>query len=840
MTPAAARFLWVGGLILVAAGCGPAPARNPPGPPAIPRIGPTASTPPPLTLRPAALPPGARAHLPALDGDRFSVTLAPGPSLSTAALRTQIVDPILEAVGATGVTLGSPDAPRSQPVANVDALLARPRAGKTLETIERAEGRPAGSLRADLARRELHHVFAQVVDGVPVEHAGVIAAQREGDGIHAVNGALLARFTVVNRSALGSKAAAAAATREIRTLPGVGPALAAGEPAAVLLAVGRDGAGRARLHHAYRVDVTARYRRMAAPFRVWIDAESGRLLKADPLFGATAAQGHAWSPDPGSPPVARTFEVDPARSSKYTLRLADVFDRLDYRGDGYNGSDVSVSKTSSGSSGSLANFGQSSINNPAGAVCAVGGNRAFQQVHAYATLSTLREQVIAAGIDEPFPATPWQVIVERRGGNDPSTGECQSWSTMMFGACAGYYAPDCPDAVNDNAHDAQLNHAHDATILAHELGHNITLRLTSGRPGDWCGKRPKHCPVVHSPTGLEDMADFWAAHLLSTTCIGGWMGKNVGGKDHSRNCQPGHQEDWLLPRRLEITPTLDPANPADHFPEKRSTGIGCSEYCDGQIVGAALWQVRAGLERRFPSTGVATFGARVQSAMRRTGLGPGIYPPYMDTQIYQLLYDIALELTREWPGSADAHSVNKVTTGLARAGLFLVPYQCLVVSGTPPEACPPGAGGGDAVVDVDADYLAPGAAAPAFSVWTGPRYRLVVPYGAAVIQNPPPCHPAFKVEISSDPQFPAAATADSGWLTVNTQALSDGVGECRGAWTPAVADWDRVKSGASRIYYRARTRDASGGNERISTSPAQGLFDVPPPFAQITPAGRPQ
>ena len=42
----------------------------------------------------------------------------------------------------------------------------------------------------------------------------------------------------------------------------------------------------------------------------------------------------------------------------------------------------------------------------------------------------------------------------------------------------------------------------------------------------------------------------------------------------------------------------------------------------------------------------------------------------------------------------------------------------------------------------------------------------------------------------------------------------------------------------SRVYYRARTQDASGGNERLSTSPGNGLWTVPPPYAVITANGK--
>ena len=49
---------------------------------------------------------------------------------------------------------------------------------------------------------------------------------------------------------------------------------------------------------------------------------------------------------------------------------------------------------------------------------------------------------------------------------------------------------------------------------------------------------------------------------------------------------------------------------------------------------------------------------------------------------------------------------------------------------------------------------------------------------------------------------------------------------------------DALQAGGSRVYFRARTRDALDGNERVSTRPGGGLWTVPPPYAVITPDGR--
>lgn len=55
------------------------------------------------------------------------------------------------------------------------------------------------------------------------------------------------------------------------------------------------------------------------------------------------------------------------------------------------------------------------------------------------------------------------------------------------------------------------------------------------------------------------------------------------------------------------------------------------------------------------------------------------------------------------------------------------------------------------------------------------------------------------------------------------------------------AEWDALKgtTGDVKIYYRARTRNSADMNEKISTSPANGLFTVPPSYIIANDAGTP-
>jgi hypothetical protein len=71
---------------------------------------------------------------------------------------------------------------------------------------------------------------------------------------------------------------------------------------------------------------------------------------------------------------------------------------------------------------------------------------------------------------------------------------------------------------------------------------------------------------------------------------------------------------------------------------------------------------------------------------------------------------------------------------------------------------------------------------------------------------------------------------------VDTDPTTTDTPECFGTWTPGRGPWAALQAGKA-IYYRARTRDAADGNERLSTKPG-GLWTVPPPYALITLDGR--
>jgi hypothetical protein len=801
-----------------------------------------------LRVDPGKLPPGARAHLPALDGDPVFVALASQgtPARTTQEVLSQVVVPVLDAMGFDR---------------GPDALTMPPDGGVTQpgpRTTEAGRNRDARA-RDGAGRVEIQYAFQQVHEDVPIEHAGLIVSGWSDQGVTSVRGTLFNQYRVGNRVVLDARAAVPAAIKALGGLKGVRVAESAKPdelPRLVLLGAGTERASRRLLlRYAYRISLPAALAGQGAPFLLWLDAERGDILRLETQIRNVNARGTVVNRDPANGTSVVAFQVDPASNGQYTLRLLlpppGVSDRVACKGP--NCQDVSVPDTDPG----LADFAQPPISDVSKALCADGpfsGNRSFQQVNVLATLLRHRDTVIANGIFAPFPRVPWAPTVE--------DAACESTAfDMKFGACAGYRSADCPKLTGSDAMDqVLLNYALDNTMVAHEFGHQATWRLTYDRPADYCQKPDCLMPIGWGK--FHDLADFWAAHLEGTNCIGGWVAKNMGGKiDQGLHCDY-HSEAGGLPRRLVAVAA------EDRFPEHRK--LSGDDYGDGQIAGAALWEVRLGVFSMSGPLGLAEFGVRFQAALRQTGF-LGLDPPATDTGQYRRLYDLELALLERWaslggPGWTPSapydgqQAGSKVTAGFARAGLFLIPYQCLDghTQTKDPLSCPSGKNGGDAVIDVDdtdtsddpvvngvlhpeRDFLKLGGPAPTFQVWTGPRYRLDGPNGGNTRRSPAPCNARFSVEVSTDLAFPVEATVASAWQTVSRTSSATSPPPCFGTWTPEPPQWTALQAGGagSRVYYRARTQTTAGGNERLSTQPGNGLRTLPPPYAVITATGRP-
>ena len=841
----------------------------------------------PLKHDPESLPQGARAFFPAFDGDTFFVSL-PDPKeaeeLSWEEVFNQVVTPSLRAIGferldeimipkGKGVEQPrakldtSPTNPRLEEFSREDVERIRQLGEEGISRlVEMGEGMTLQQYIADIERLEIQYPFLQAVGNVPIEHTTVLASRWEGETVTSITGRVFNQYVVANEVKLSPSQAATSVLKALRRVNGI---TGVGEPPErvelLLLPYGVQ-EGLAALRYSYRMPVQAQTAEFEGIWFVWLDAETASILELQPLVDTATARGRAYRRAPDLLPQTRlrSFQVDAASGGQYTLQRSGVFDRLDFQDDGYNASDVSISDSTNGSSATLANFDQatSGMNDAAAAVCnddtvaTPGADETFQQVHFFATLSTHYRQALNAGIYTPFPTSPWDLRVE-------VAGYCNGNATMKFGVCNGYFDPACPDV-------GMLNFAHDNTWIGHELAHNITGRQYTDRPMNWClgpeldpGTPATPCPT---PTGnylYHDFADAWSAQFENTNCWSGWGSKNEGGiPNGSLNCVANTSEAGWSPRLHQVTVPFNAATPGDHFPEHRS--LGTSGYADGQIAAAALWEVREGMRSKCRPSGTPQYGVRFMRTLRTTGWF-GVSPGSSDQGIFRGLLDLEVKLLNQWftagtSGGPPAfkhngpHTANKVTSGFARAGIFVIPHQCIDgnTGTSDPMRCPGGELGADAVIDIDdndpaddplvegithpeVDYLEKSGPPPTFHVWTGPRYQFSG--GSANFPNPSLCNSRFRVQVANDSAF-TVNLFQSGMNNVDRDPTTPNP-ECYGTWSPSPGQWNTLKNGGDRIYYRVTSSNPGNADQRTSTQPGNGLFTFPPPYAIINDTGTP-
>jgi hypothetical protein len=868
------------------------------------------------TVRPdtRALAKGMRVVYPGFVGDAVLASLPPrraGPVAGSAVYR-QSVAPLLRALRAPvqtelRVPNGTGRPLRGASLAGLASIACRdfegeagPRGARELCAVMRGEkpstreidatflggeGLTFAQFKADLERRRIQYVFPQVVGNVPVEHAGLIASRWQGESVTLVHGAVFTRFAIVNKPALTPAAAAALAARGLGRIRGVRDVSEPGELRELVLLPGgraRDRLGRIApaFRYVYRTLLfgfvtTPDGRIERVSWLAWVDAASGRLLKLLPQYHFVSGVGGTWRRAPDVATATSFFEVDPAAGGQYTLQLDDgtapVLRRIDRLGNGvFTDGEVSISSSAGGSSATFANFDQAPVNNGAGAVCQSGGNDAYRQVNAFAQLYAARSSIAFAGTIPSFPEAAINVRVDAPGDSNfaiyDSGGTGQSMLNYSVGA--GFSDPACA-----NAPGKKLNGAQESPTLVHELAHLSTARLQERRPATWCGTAT--CPMPSGALTFHDFADTFANSYASTACIGGWVRRNQGGAGVTANCTGPTSEGGALPRLAQLTVPFDPLAPADHFPEHRALATG--DYADGQIAAAALWSVRQGMRSKCLASGTPQFFVRLVRALWNFGFSTAATCSGCDRDVYRPLQDLLRQLVQQWatsgqpggpPGFAHngAHTTNKVTSGFARAGVFLVPDGCIDGDTATSVAgwCPGGENGGDAVVDIDdndqgddvtidgvvhpeRDYIRRAGPVPTFLVWTGPRYKFDASGNARTFTpsaaTPAPCYVQYRVELSTSPTFSGTvvtSTPSTGALRTVSTTASPG---CFATWTPTQAEWDSLKgvAGDVRVHYRVRTRGAAGSvaTERISTRPGNGLYAVPAPYAIVRDSGTP-
>ncbi|HEX8085885.1 MAG TPA: hypothetical protein VF529_16455 [Solirubrobacteraceae bacterium] len=868
------------------------------------------------TSRPAALPSGATAVFPGFNGDSIFVTLPPreASSLSSAQVLDQVVRPIARAAGLPRRGAGTFRASRRQgkgdrrPGASLAALArdtcrefaemqrsgfdamcavmtGRERATPEIDQMfDNGEGMTFAQFKADIERSQIQYAFPQLVGSTPIEHVGLLASRWEGETITTVHGSLFTRFAIANSRRLSFARAAKLGARRVSRLRGVRrasvPRKARGE--LVLLPYGGARHGRRRvpaLRYAWRTLVEGVLDDKAeALWTAYFDARSGAVLELMPLGGDEFATGETWRRDPTTPTEVAGFTVDPPSGGQFTLEADDGTTRgvrrVDRLGDGdFDDGEVTVA----GTAGGVANFNVAPINDDANAICGAGGNNTFRQVNAFGHVARMRDMVINAGTVPPFPEgamTIWTDDPDPDGGGNSLAYASSGNTTLKLVQGSAFSASTCPDTGG-----ASLPGPTDVTTMGHEFWHAGMARLHDRRPADWCGSAS--CTMPSGRALFHDFADAFGHAYASINCQAGYSRKNNPTANASLRCVANTSETSGVPRLSDVAVPFMPAAPNDHFPEKRplysASDPGIRGYADGQIAAAALWQVRRGMRSKCLPSGTPQYFVRLMRALWNFGFitsaGTG------DEQIYRYLQDLLRQMVVQWatsgsPGGPPAffhngnHTTNKVTSGFARAGVFLVPHQCIDGSSATTEAtsCPASQGGengGDAIVDIDdndtgddptidsvvhreIDWLRRAGGPPTFQVWTGPRFKFIGASASSFTPStasPSPCYVQYQVELSPNQDFSGTvvtSTPSSGvWRTVSTTTEP----VCFGTWTPTTAEWDSLKgtSGDVRIHYRVRTRNAAGdaASERISTAPGNGLWNVPPAYAVVRDSGQP-
>jgi hypothetical protein len=822
----------------------------------VPSIGPPFKLRRPLKAAlPKTLPHQARMHPPTFDGDSFIVVVPNASNSSTPDAVRLFKNVALPAFRAAGLRFDE-----------------REFAGNEISpaSLSLEEREHSQKLRG---ARTGQWIFTQRINGVPIEHRAVFLSVAAGQREFIFRGSLQSDRTIANQVRLSPEAAVEAgrtyldrvfqekeAWRKYRTTVGQH----ADVPALVLLPYGsaRDHSGVEvnTLRYAYRTTMFGKHSstEFTLAWRVWLDAEDGRVLVLNPQFAEAIAAARIYPQNPSRPSGLGYFEVSDAAGGQYTLADAHVL-RIDRLGDGTFGQEVSIASDSQGSTASFANFDQAPLNDAAASWCANSGNTTFRQINLFYHLQRYRRMVVDAGAMPVFPAHPVTVWIDGPGDSNIASysyfGEARS--LLRFNIGRATEALDCPDSESWSV--GSLSGALDSTVIAHEFAHLSVPRILDMRPVDYCGTPPCPLPDSNARYIFHDYADAMASFYADTPCFAGWIDKNVGGPNRSLNCRADTSFGSGAPR-LGLAERVWPySDTYDVFPW--STLGGHNDYNLGQLATAALWAVRQRLISKEPAMGRGHFMQRLNRAFWHYGFEQRTctsWESYRECErdAYRYLRDLEIQLMAEWsaagtPGGAPSSSndgpdvSNKVASGFATAGIFLIPQACIDGLSATSDAyfCPPSEGGedgGDAIVEArdndfsddpatgfsddpwnglitspEWDYVKRTGNRPSFWVWTGPRYIFSGEEASSFIPSattPAPCNAQFEVELASDSLFTVnvvRSTSAGVWRTVS-RTYEDG---CQAGWSPSNESWVQLRGdtgASSRIYYRVRTRDARG------------------------------
>src|SRR5262249_5801893 len=132
---------------------------------------------------------------------------------------------------------------------------------------------------------------------------------------------------------------------------------------------------------------------------------------------------------------------------------------------------------------------------------------------------------------------------------------------------------------------------------------------------------------------------------------------------------------------------------------------------------------------------------------------------------------------------------------------------------------------------IDDDYLNRNSSTPpTFTVWTGRDYTFDSA-GAAITTGTLPFNTNYVVEVANDANF-ATNLFSSGTQT----GVTAGAGGTA-SWALTAAMWNTLKTG-DKLFYRLKTTDSNGGNQRDSANTGDSsVLNINPGFAVINNTG---
>ena len=583
---------------------------------------------PPLSVSRENLPRGASGALPSFDGERFYVNFAAAVEGATSeeairGLANQLLKALKWERKPEEITLARKATSKGAQPEIVDRWLTEHQA-ETTKRLTGKIGKLSTSTQSEIekrnnemkARAAASHevmVFEQRVNGVPIDNSGIVAVIQQGKGLTSLAGRVFNKVEIGNRKGLSEaeavKASEAYVAKSTKLAKEPPP-----KPELVIFPYGKA------MLYAWRMDVAAE----EGSYRLWLNAQTGKVLQLEPLFAADSATGLVFNPDPTAGTTEQGFEVDPPAEAGANYRL-NLASRETLSNLGADGQGTSIASVASGSGS--ANFNVSPINGTVvDRTSSANYNTLFQQVNAFSWVYASTKLFQSLG-SQTFPSMAVTV-----NSNNPCgfgiNNSCGGGNQVSFGI--GQAAVSNSTSVND-----VFNSAIDATVVVHEWGHNMNRLQFAVGGGTFTGAID------------EGLADFWAAAAFNNTVFGNWWGHN----------RAAPVQSGFVPRQVD---------PLDAFPSHRTLCGQCAEaHADGQIVNWALWNTRTGLNNL---SGLGTLVIDIELVKALTTAGVGITNGNADKQVHDSYLDLLQQLSGQFGSVSD---INKLFAGFARAGIFL-------------------------------------------------------------------------------------------------------------------------------------------------------------------------